>query len=90
MSSTSRSSRTASRGLRRQSRQLREGEWLNKVVVGARLEARDAVGDLIARGEHQHRRATAIRPVSAAHGQPVNARQADVEHDDIRLLRGDR
>jgi hypothetical protein len=39
--------------------QLLEREGLGQVVVGAGLEARDAVVDRVASGEHQHRRAVA-------------------------------
>ena len=47
--------------------QLAQCERLDEVVVGAGVEAGDAVVDLLARGEHQHRRAVAARAQAPAH-----------------------
>jgi len=40
--------------------QLLQREGLDEVVVGAGVEAGDAVGHGIARGEHEHRRLVAV------------------------------
>ena len=60
--------------------QLAQGEGLDEVVVGARVEARDAVVDGVARGEQEHRHALARGPQPAGHLEPVDARHGDVEH----------
>ena len=51
------------------------------VVVGAELEARDAVGLLVARGQH-HDRHLRVRAHLPAHLEAVDPGQADVEHDE--------
>jgi hypothetical protein len=66
--------------------QLAQRERLDQVVVGAHVQAGDAVVDLAARGEHQHRCVVAALAQAPAHLQPVHARHRDVEDD--RLVRG--
>ena len=63
------------------SRELARRERLGDVVVGAELEPRDAIGLLVARGEHDDRHLRAGAD-PAADLEAVDARQADVEHDE--------
>ena len=63
--------------------ELLERERLDEVVVGARVQAGDAVVDRVARGEHQHRRAVAGVAQPPAHLEPVDVRHRDVEHDGV-------
>ena len=70
-------------------RQLARVEGLGKIIVGAQLEADDAIHVFAARGQHQHRDA-------AGEAQPledfetVQAGQHDIQHDQViaALLRG--
>ncbi len=59
--------------------QLAQREGLDEVVVGARVEAGDAVVDLPARGEHQHRRAVASVAQAPADLEAVEVGHGDVE-----------
>ena len=61
--------------------ELARRERLRHVVVGADLEPGDAVGLLVARGQHhdRHRRARADAPADV---EAVDPGQADVEHDE--------
>jgi hypothetical protein len=68
--------------------QLVERERLDEVVVGAGVEPRDAVADLVARGQHEDRRAVAAGAQAAADGEPVDARHADVEHHGVEAAGG--
>ena len=70
--------------------QLAQGEGLDEVVVGARVEARDAVVDGVARGEQEHRHALARGPQPAGHLEPVDARHGDVEHHGVGPALGQR
>ena len=63
--------------------QLAHVERLDEVVVGARVEAVDAVGDGVARREHQDRHAIAGRAQAPADLEAVDVRHADVEHDGV-------
>ena len=63
--------------------QLLEGERLDEVVVGAGVEAGDAVVDAIAGGEHEDRGLRATGPELAAHGEAVQLGQEQVEDDDV-------
>ena len=63
--------------------QLAQGERLDEVVVRAGVQAGDAVVDLLARGEHQHRRAVAALAHTPAHFQAVEHRHRDVEDDRV-------
>ena len=67
--------------------QLARIEGLAEVVVGAHLDADDAVELLAARGEHDDRQVRA-RTQIAAQRQAVLARQHDVEHDDVEARLG--
>ena len=70
--------------------ELLDRERLDEVVVGARLQPGDAVGDLVARGEDADRRVVARRAQPRRDGVPVDAGQDDVEDDRRRWLRRDR
>ena len=70
--------------------QLAQRERLDQVVVGARVEPRDAVVDGVARGEHQHRRPVAAGAHPAAHLQPVDPGHRDVEHDGVAVAAAQR
>ena len=64
-------------------------ERLGEVVVGAELEAEHAVDLAVAGGEEDHRdRRRLAEP--AAHLEPVDVGQADVEHDQSGPVVGDR
>ena len=63
--------------------QLGELERLGEVVVGAELEALDAVADRAGRGQHQHPRLAVLGDEPAADQIAVHARQVTVEHDDV-------
>jgi hypothetical protein len=62
--------------------QLARLEGLRQVVVGAHLEAEDAVERLVAGGEHDDRQGRR-RAQLAAQGQAVVAGQVQVEHDQV-------
>jgi hypothetical protein len=65
--------------------QLAGGEGLDDVVVGAELQAGDAVGLLAARGEQDDRDARALLLAHPAHDlQPVDPGHHQVEHDEVR------
>ena len=57
---------------------------LDQIVVGAGVQAVDPVRHRVARGQHQHRHAVPLPTQQAAHLQPVDIWQPDVEHDRIR------
>ena len=64
-------------------RELTGGKRLRHVVVGAELEADDAVGLLASRGQHDHRQ-VAARADPPAQREAVGARQHHVEDDELR------
>ena len=66
--------------------QLAQGERLDQVVVGARVEPGDAVVDRVARREHEDGGAVAGRAQPAAHLEPVDARHRHVEHDRVDVV----
>ena len=70
--------------------ELLERERLDQVVVGARVEALDAVGHGVARGQHQHRRAVARGPQAPADLEPVGLGHQHVEDDRVRRRVGER
>ena len=59
--------------------QLGERERLGQVVVGAGVEAADAIVDGVARREHDHRRPDALRAQAPAHLEAVGPGEQDVE-----------
>ena len=69
--------------------QLGEAERLADVVVGARVEADDEVHLVRAGGEHQHRQVGQLLAHPPAHLQPVHARQAEVEDQQVDLAAAD-
>jgi hypothetical protein len=68
--------------------QLLEVEGLGEVVVGAGIEAFDAVVDGAARGQHEDGGAKARGAKFAADGVAVLHRQHDIEDDDVVLVDG--
>ena len=70
--------------------ELLQRERLDEVVVGAGVEAFDAVGDGVARGQHQHRRAVAGGAQAPADLEPVGLGHQDVEDDRVRRRVGER
>ena len=66
--------------------QLLEHERLGDVVVGAEVEPGDRVGDLVARGEHEHRQLLAAGAQRAQDREAVLARQADVEDQQVEVV----
>ncbi|MNF92432.1 hypothetical protein D3C84_750770 [compost metagenome] len=70
-------------------RQLRQGEGFDQVIVGTGLEALQPVVELVARSQHDHRGvAPGIFAQAFAQGVAVDARQHDVEHDQVVMLGG--
>ena len=63
--------------------ELIERERLHEVVVGAGVEAGDAIAHLVAGRQHQHGRVVAARAEAPAHFEPVGARHQHVEDDRI-------
>jgi hypothetical protein len=63
--------------------ELFEGERLDEVVVGARVEAGDAVADRVAGGEHEDRGAVAVGAQAAAHLEAVELGHEHVENDRV-------
>ena len=63
--------------------QLVEGERLDQVVVRAGAEARDPVAYGAECGQHQDRRPVVDRPDPAAHLEPVDVGQHQVEDDHV-------
>ena len=55
----------------------------SQVIVGAQLQAHDAVGVLAHGRQHDDRRAALAVGKAPAYGQPVLARQHHVEHDQV-------
>ena len=70
--------------------QLRHGEGLHHVVVGAEVEAAHAILHRVARGEHQDRRRPGLVRRRGAqppqHLEAVHLRQPDVEDHEVELL----
>src|SRR6185295_13870041 len=62
--------------------ELSRGAWLGHVVVGAELEADDAVHVVAPGGEHDDRHPARL-PDAAQRFDPVDARHHDVEHHDL-------
>jgi hypothetical protein len=66
--------------------QLFDAERLGEIVVTALGEPGDPVLRGVAGGEEHHRRLVTRRPQPPAHLEPVDARQADVEHHDVGVI----
>jgi hypothetical protein len=62
--------------------QLGERERFDEVIVGAEFEAADAVADMIARGQENHRQ-VAPRPQRTHDFPAVDARQHHVQHHEV-------
>ena len=58
-------------------------EGLREVVVGAQLQAEDAVDEFVAGSEHENRRRRAALAQIATDVEAVLARQVDVEQDEV-------
>ena len=67
--------------------QLAQPERLGQVVVGAELQADDLVDLVVAGRQDEDRRLGAGRAEPAQDLEAVDARQADVEHDEVGRLR---
>ena len=65
-------------------------EGLDQIVVGAGIEAGDAVAGAVAGGEHDHRGGVAASAQPAQHVQAVALRQTQVEQHQIEALAGQR
>ena len=65
--------------------QLADVERLDHVVVGAGVQSLDPVVDRVAGGEDQDRHPVARRGAGGADLEPVDARQADVEHHGVGI-----
>ena len=63
--------------------QLGERERLGQVVVAARAEAGEPVGQRAAGGQEEHRRVDAVRAQRLADVAAVGVGQADVEHEHV-------
>ena len=66
--------------------QLAQPERLGQVVVGAELEADDLVDLVVAGGQDEDGHLRAGRAEPAEDLEAVHARQAHVEHDEVRRL----
>ena len=64
------------------SQQLTRAEGLDEIVVGAHLDAHDAVGLLTARGKHQHRNVGPGTQVTTEH-QTIGVGQHQIQHDQV-------
>src|SRR4051794_38939478 len=69
--------------------QDRQRERLREVVVGARVEPEHLVELGAAGREHEDRQARVLRARAAAHLDPVDVRQADVENHEVDAARVD-
>jgi hypothetical protein len=66
--------------------QLLSGERLGQVVVGARVQPCDPVGDLVTGGQHQHRQIPTCGPQPPAGLQPPEAGHHHVEDQQIQRV----
>src|ERR1035437_2687303 len=62
-------------------------EWLRDVVVGAQLKPDDRVDVVRPRGQHENRGRPAPADL-ATHLEPVDARQHQVQDDEVRVVAG--
>jgi hypothetical protein len=70
--------------------QLLQRERLGHVVVGAQVQALDALLDAVGRGEDQHRHAAAAPAQLAQHLEAVHLGQAQVQDQQVELVRRQR
>src|SRR5579885_3609410 len=63
--------------------QFLEGKRLAKVIVRAAVQAADAIGDSVARGEEEHRRGVPRLTKASQQRQTVLARKPPVEQHDV-------
>ena len=63
--------------------ELRERERLGQVVVGAKVEAADAIVNHVAGGQDEHRRPDAVGASRLQHRPAVELRQHQVENDGV-------
>ena len=68
--------------------ELVEGERLREVVVGAGVQARDAVLDAVPRREHEDRRPPVRRAQAPADLEPVDVGEHHVEQDHVVVVLG--
>ena len=61
-------------------------ERLGQVIVGARIDALDPLQPGAAGGQHQDRHDAGLLPQAPHHGQAVELRQAEIEHNGIVIL----
>ncbi len=66
--------------------QLGEVEGLGEVIVGACIEAGDALLHAVERGQHHHRQGGLFGAHLLQHGQAVDQGQAEIEHADVEIL----
>ena len=72
-------------------RELAQTERFGDVIVGAEIEARDAIVLRRACGHHDDRQVpdSGLRPQDAAHLGAAQTRQVQIEDDDVRRMVGD-
>ncbi|VVN42567.1 hypothetical protein PS647_05526 [Pseudomonas fluorescens] len=64
--------------------QFTGSEWLDQIVVGTHFQAEDAIGFIVAGGEHQHWRGLVLAGAQfAAEQQAIVTRHHDVQHDQV-------
>ena len=61
-------------------------EWFDEIIVGARIEAGDAILDLALGGEHEDRHGNGESAQLGAEGESIELGQHDVEQDEIGFL----
>ena len=64
-------------------KQLFDREWLGEVIIRACVESGDAIGQSVARGEHQNRSGAASGPKRAADGEPIFSGEPDIQNDEV-------
>ncbi len=67
-------------------REFGKSEGLHEVIVGAGIEADDAVFNGVLRGQHEHRSPEAALAHGGEHFDPAAAGQHNVEHNQIKRL----
>jgi hypothetical protein len=67
----------------RRGKQLFNRERLGEVIIGAGVEAGNAIGQGVARSKHQNGSGTAAGPERAADGEPIFSGEPDIQNDEI-------